>query len=59
MQNGGLVVRLPNGEIARAPYMLPYVSLKSRAKINISKEKELIIVLKDKSEIKMKIGEEK
>lgn len=38
VQNGGLVVRLPNEEIARAPYMLPYVCLKTRATISVSKE---------------------
>ena len=37
-QNGGLVVRLPNKEIARSPYMLPYVSLKTRATISATKE---------------------
>jgi hypothetical protein len=31
--NSGLVVRLFNGDIGRAPYMLPYTSLVSRAKI--------------------------
>lgn len=45
VQNGGLVVRLPNGEIARAPYMLPYVSLKSRATIPAIKEMEFSIKL--------------
>lgn len=42
---GGLVVRLPNKEVARAPYMLPYVSLKSRATIPATKEVELSIKL--------------
>ena len=41
VQNGGLVVKLPNGEIARAPYMLPYVCLKTRATISASKEMEI------------------
>lgn len=41
--NGGLVVRLPNGTTARAPYVLPYVSLKSRANIKPDKEKEISI----------------
>jgi len=36
--NGGLVVRLPNGDVARAPYMLPYVCLKTRANIKPSNE---------------------
>lgn len=37
-KDSGLVVLLPNGIIARAPYMLPYVSLASRAKIPYSRE---------------------
>ena len=41
--SGGLVVRLPNKEVARAPYMLPYVSLKSRASIPAIKEMEMSI----------------
>ena len=45
VQNGGLVVKLPNHEIARAPYMLPYVCLKSRASIFPSKEMEMSIKL--------------
>lgn len=45
VQNGGLVVRLPNREVARAPYMLPYVSLKSRATISASKEMKISIKL--------------
>ncbi len=44
-KNGGLVVRLPNKEIARSPYMLPYVSLKTRATISASKEMETSIRL--------------
>ena len=43
--NGGLIVRLPNGEVARAPYMLPYVSLKSRATVSASKEMEVSLDL--------------
>jgi nicotinic acid mononucleotide adenylyltransferase len=43
-RDGGLVVQLPNGEIARAPYVLPYVSLKTRAKI--PEENELILSYK-------------
>lgn len=31
--DGGLVVELPNGVVARAPYIFPYVSLSHRAKI--------------------------
>lgn len=44
-KNGGLVVRLPNKEIARSPYMLPYVSLKTRGTISASKETEISIKL--------------
>lgn len=44
-ENGGLVVRLPNEEIARSPYMLPYVSLKTRATISASKEMKFSIKL--------------
>ena len=44
-ENGGLVVRLPDEEIARSPYMLPYVSLKTRATISASKEMEISIKL--------------
>lgn len=32
-KDGGLAVYLPNGKIARAPYVLPYVSLVTRAKL--------------------------
>ncbi len=35
---GGLVVQLPNGEEARAPYMQPYISLITRASIPPSSE---------------------
>ena len=45
VQNGGLVVRLPNHEVARAPYILPYVCLKTRASISPSKEMEMSIKL--------------
>ena len=45
VQNGGLVVRLPNKEVVRSPYMLPYVSLKTRASIPASKEMEMSIKL--------------
>ena len=38
-------MKLPNHEIARAPYMLPYVCLKSRASIFPSKEMEMSIKL--------------
>lgn len=56
-KNGGLVVRLPNKEIARSPYMLPYVSLKTRATISASKEMETSIRLwKMNKEFYQKIG---
>lgn len=45
VQNGGLVVKLPNGEVARSPYILPYVCLKTRATISASKEMEISIKL--------------
>lgn len=32
-KDGGLVVRLPNGELSRVPYIAPYVNLHTRAKI--------------------------
>lgn len=35
---GGLVVRLPSGELARAPYLEPYISMISRASISPSSE---------------------
>lgn len=38
-KNGGLVVQLFNGEVGRAPYMLPYTSLASRAQIPPDQEK--------------------
>ena len=56
-ENGGLVVRLPNEEIARSPYMLPYVSLKTRATISASKEMEFSIKLWEMNkELYQKIG---
>lgn len=56
-ENGGLVVRLPNEEIARSPYMLPYVSLKTRATISASKEMEFSIKLWEMNkEFYQKIG---
>ena len=39
-KNGGLCVRLPNGNNARAPYLFPYVCLKTRANIPCDKEKD-------------------
>lgn len=35
---GGLVVRLPNGEIARVPYLAPYVTLSTRIRLPASQE---------------------
>ena len=43
VQNGGLIVKMPNGDVARSPYVLPYVCLKSRATIPASKEMEISI----------------
>ncbi len=43
--NSGLVVCLPNGEIARAPYIQPYVSLVSRANVLPANEMKLSISL--------------
>lgn len=45
VQNGGLIVKMPNGDVARSPYVLPYVCLKSRATIPASKEMEISIKL--------------
>ncbi len=40
-RDGGLVVKLPNGLVCRAPYVLPYVSLSFRAKIMPQEEYRL------------------
>jgi NAD+ synthetase len=40
-REAGLVVRLPNGALARAPYALPYVRLGARISVPISNELEL------------------
>lgn len=42
-KNSGLVVKLPNGKYTRAPYMMPYVNLTTRASIPPSKEREFSI----------------
>jgi hypothetical protein len=42
---GGLVVRLFNEQIARAPYFAPYVSLSSRANIPPSQERALSLAI--------------
>jgi len=44
-KDGGLVVRLPNETMARAPYMLPYVSLVTRAKVPPTEEASLSLKL--------------
>ena len=48
--NGGLVVGLPNGLVARAPYMVPYVSLVTRAKVPVLSEIDLSIKLWEMNE---------
>lgn len=40
-KDGGLVMSLPSGELVRVPYLLPYVSLISRASIPPSSETKL------------------
>lgn len=42
---GGLVVVLPDGGLARAPYVLPYVSPAARASVPISRELECSIAV--------------
>ncbi len=37
-RSGGLVTRLPDGELARVPYLAPYVTLSTRARIPASQE---------------------
>lgn len=44
-KNSGLVVKLPNGKYTRAPYMMPYVNLTTRASIPPSKEREFSILV--------------
>lgn len=39
-KHSGLVVNLPNGNIGRIPYLWPYISLTSRAKIPFNKQKD-------------------
>lgn len=41
--NSGLVVKLPNGECTRAPYVMPYVNLTTRASIPPAKERQFSI----------------
>lgn len=44
-KNSGLVVKLPNDKYTRAPYMMPYVNLTTRASIPPSKEREFSILV--------------
>ncbi len=44
-REGGLVVALPDGGLARAPYVLPYVSPSARASVPISRELEFSIAV--------------
>ena len=37
-RSGGIVTLLPNGELARVPYMAPYVTLSTRARLPASQE---------------------
>lgn len=37
-RNGGIVTRLPNGEVVRVPYMTPYVNLNTRIRLPASQE---------------------
>lgn len=43
MGASGLVIKLPNGEFGRAPYILPFVSTTTRAGIPIEIEKEFAL----------------
>lgn len=43
VKNSGLVVKLPNGVYTRAPYVMPYVNLTTRASIPPSKERDFSI----------------
>ena len=43
--NSGLVVQLPNGTVTRAPYVMPYVNLTTRASIPPKKEREFSIAI--------------
>ena len=44
-RDGGLVVSLPDGTTARAPYVLPYVSPTERASLPISRERSFSIAV--------------
>lgn len=44
-KHGGLVCYMPNGNIVRVPYLLPYVSLRSRAFIPADKEKDVALAV--------------
>ncbi len=43
--NSGLVVKLPNGIYTRAPYVMPYVNLTTRASIPPSRERDFSIAV--------------
>lgn len=43
--NSGLVVKLPNGIYTRAPYVMPYVNLTTRASILPSRERDFSIAV--------------
>lgn len=54
----GLVVKMPNGKMGRAPYILPFVSTSARAGIPQEKEKEFAIkVLQANFEFYKKVEE--
>lgn len=40
-RDGGLVVRLPNGEVSRVPYLLPYVQNARRMSVPFAQERRL------------------
>lgn len=44
-REGGLVVALPGGGLARAPYVLPYVSPSARASVPLSREREFSVAV--------------
>ena len=45
VKNSGLVVKLPNDTYARAPYVMPYVNLTTRASIPPNNEREFSIFI--------------
>jgi hypothetical protein len=50
-REGGLVVALPGGVTARAPYLLPYVSPSERASLPISRELAFSIAVWELNEV--------